>query len=379
MVTVLENLLKHMDREQFQPLIIASLPGPYVDRMTSLGCEVIVLNSRVGELIKDIAVSGKRNPLKYINLYRQMRIDAKKLRTILQKNNVDILHTHHHHHHILGGMSCKWQLSNIWHMHAVVNRKAFCDLSWMIFNFMAWWYAARIIAISNAVKNNMASLVKRKTTVVYNSVMLEEFGKITPAEAKHNLGFPEDRRIVGTVGRFVPLKGFRDFISMAEIVTETDKDVYFLIVAPIESPEESEYQKICLRQIEKAGLKDRFTIKNNLLNAAQFMPAIDIFILATVSWEGFGIAVLEAQASGKPAVVTDCGGPSDIIVDGQNGFIVPRMDYKTMADRVLKLLLDEELCRQMGAASRKRAGETQFNTIERVKQIENIYLSLAKN
>jgi glycosyltransferase involved in cell wall biosynthesis len=363
-----------MDRERFQPLVIAALPGVYTDMMVETGYEVKILHSQVGSLINDILSCGRRNPLYFLRLYSHMRKDAKKLRKVLQENKVDILHTHHHHHHLLGGMACKGQLPNVWQVHAIVDRKSAYGLKWRALNFFAS-RPSRIIAVSSAVRDHMAKSVQGKTTVINDGIEVERFGKVASAEAKCALGFSPEARIVGMVGTFLPDKGLHDFISMAEIAAPKHKDVHFVLIGPSDKPEQTEYRNACLQQIERAGLKNRFTITGLLQDPASFMPSIDI--LVHPSWrEGFGLGVLEAQACGIPVVATDCGGPADIIIDGKTGYIVPLRDINAMAEHVSKLLADRELAKQMGSAAKARANAPQFNIVNTVRQIENIYLSI---
>lgn len=68
--------------------------------------------------------------------------------------------------------------------------------------------------------------------------------------------------------------------------------------------------------------------------------------------EGFGIVVIEAMACGIPVVATRCGGPDGIIMDGEDGFLVPRDDAATMAERLTRLLQQPVLNREMGVKAR---------------------------
>jgi glycosyltransferase involved in cell wall biosynthesis len=61
--------------------------------------------------------------------------------------------------------------------------------------------------------------------------------------------------------------------------------------------------------------------------------------------EGFAIPVLEAMACGCAVVATDCGGPRDIIVNGENGFLAETANAKQIADKI-KLLLDNPQLRR---------------------------------
>lgn len=68
--------------------------------------------------------------------------------------------------------------------------------------------------------------------------------------------------------------------------------------------------------------------------------------------EGLGIVILEAMASGVPAVCTRCGGPETSVVDGVTGFLVPIADTTAFANRLVTLLSNRSLRDAMGRASR---------------------------
>jgi glycosyltransferase involved in cell wall biosynthesis len=71
--------------------------------------------------------------------------------------------------------------------------------------------------------------------------------------------------------------------------------------------------------------------------------------------EGFGVACLEAMAHGRPVVATDVGGLRDLVVDGENGLVVPARDPRALRVALERLLEDRPLRRRLGAAGRERA------------------------
>jgi glycosyltransferase involved in cell wall biosynthesis len=79
-----------------------------------------------------------------------------------------------------------------------------------------------------------------------------------------------------------------------------------------------------------------------------------IWFLASRS-EGFSCPVLEAMACGCAVVATDCGGPRDIIVDGENGFLVPVGDVDRMVERIRFLLSHPEVRQRIVANARQTA------------------------
>lgn len=79
----------------------------------------------------------------------------------------------------------------------------------------------------------------------------------------------------------------------------------------------------------------------------------DLFILSSDE-EGFGMVIMEAMACGIPVVSTDCGGPSTLITNGSDGYLVPVGVSQILADRVQELLSDEEKRRQFAGNARKK-------------------------
>ena len=99
----------------------------------------------------------------------------------------------------------------------------------------------------------------------------------------------------------------------------------------------------------------------------------DIFVLPTRA-DSFSIASLEAMATGLPVIIVPVGGISDIVIDGETGYLIKKDDIEELSNRILKLRDDCELRYRMGANSRKRI-ETHFN----IKTISNKVVELLKN
>jgi glycosyltransferase involved in cell wall biosynthesis len=86
--------------------------------------------------------------------------------------------------------------------------------------------------------------------------------------------------------------------------------------------------------------------------AAAYASA-DVFVFPSTT-DTFGNVIIEAQASGLPCVVSDQGGPRELVTDGEDGFITRGGDLPELCAAVRKLCADEELRRAMGAAARRR-------------------------
>ena len=77
-----------------------------------------------------------------------------------------------------------------------------------------------------------------------------------------------------------------------------------------------------------------------------------IFVLSS-RYEGFGMVLIEAMSFGIPCVSFDCNyGPSDIIKDGEDGFLIKNGDEKDFAQKLQELMRDENLRKEMGEKAR---------------------------
>ncbi len=74
--------------------------------------------------------------------------------------------------------------------------------------------------------------------------------------------------------------------------------------------------------------------------------------------ESFGVAVLEAGACGRAVIASRVGGVPEVLPDGRTGLLVPPRDVNSLADAIVTLARDKELCRKMGEAGYKWVAET---------------------
>lgn len=78
--------------------------------------------------------------------------------------------------------------------------------------------------------------------------------------------------------------------------------------------------------------------------------------LNTSKWEGFGLVITEAMECGVPVIAFDTDGPSEIITDGKDGFIIPKYDLNAFTDKMLDLAASYEMRSRMSQEAKKKAG-----------------------
>lgn len=131
-------------------------------------------------------------------------------------------------------------------------------------------------------------------------------------------------------------------------------------------------------QIRSRGLEGVVSLKGWTQNTIEEYHNSDIYVLSS-DYEGMPNALMEAMAVGLPCVSTDCPtGPSDLITDGENGYLIPVDDDDMLATRLTDLLESTEKRREMGQKAHLTMKE-KFNTEVITQQWEQLFLKLIKD
>jgi glycosyltransferase involved in cell wall biosynthesis len=146
---------------------------------------------------------------------------------------------------------------------------------------------------------------------------------------------------VGFVGQVTQRKGISYLIDAFE--TLRPLDVRLLIVGRPVGP-----RRPWLRE----GVTHEAPVARRDL--ARVYSRMDVVVLPSLI-EGFGLTALEAMACGVPVIVSEHTFGTDIVVDGENGFVVPIRDATAIAERIRKLVADEDLRAAMAANARSAA------------------------
>ena len=137
------------------------------------------------------------------------------------------------------------------------------------------------------------------------------------------------------VGRYTWQKGFDLLIDAWCMVTKHNKDWMLHIYGPGDN---DEYQ----RMADEKGVGNRFVCHSYAKNVYEKYLDSSIFVLSS-RYEGFGLVLAEAMASGLPSVAFSCpDGPADIVTDGVDGILVESGNVEKLAEGLLFLINHEE-------------------------------------
>lgn len=149
-----------------------------------------------------------------------------------------------------------------------------------------------------------------------------------------NSPFENKEKQILAVGKLTEQKGFERLIHA---VSKIDLGAWQVIIIG-EGPKHNEFSRL----IKNLNLETNVKLVGRKSNVYEYFQKASIFVLSS-HWEGFPNVLSEAMAHGCSCVSFDCKtGPSDIIEDGINGYLIPQNDVQALENKIHQLMHDEE-------------------------------------
>lgn len=210
-----------------------------------------------------------------------------------------------------------------------------------------------VYAPSHAIIDELSEHGIRNTELWSRGIDLSRFSpRWRSAELRASIGADDDTPVLLLVSRLVKEKNLADLAEAERILRERGSEHRLVLVG--DGPMRAELERL-LPHAHFAGHQTGEAL-------ARWYASGDVFVFPSTT-ETFGNVILEAQASGVPAVVVDAGGPPDLVEPGETGFIARANDPADFADKVQALLADPAERRRMGCRAREAAAERDWSAI----------------
>jgi glycosyltransferase involved in cell wall biosynthesis len=214
----------------------------------------------------------------------------------------------------------------------------------------------RFIAVSADIRtrlNRYEGIPVGAIDVIYNGLPApERISDTERAVLRAELGLPPDAFVVGTVGRFDPIKNLPMLIDSLAQVRATNPAVQGLLIGdgPVRPEVEAKIAAL------KAGAFIHLTGFRS--DARRVVQCLDLFVLASFS-EGTSMALLEAISCNIPVAVTAVGGNPEVVEAGVTGWVVPSGGVEALSQAIREAASGTGRARQLAEAGRQRF-ETYF-------------------
>ena len=194
--------------------------------------------------------------------------------------------------------------------------------------------------------------LQENTAIILNPVSRKYVGVPKPAER---------RKEVVQSARLVDFKNQSMLLDAFFVVHEKHPD-YCLKIYGSDSGDGT--RQILEKKIAEHKAQDYVLLMGNCDRLEQELTKAAVYAHSS-DWEGLPNSLIEAMALGLPVVATDCpcGGPAELIEEGENGLLVPVGDAKAMAEGILRLIEDPALAERLGENARRVADRCSEDTI----------------
>jgi glycosyltransferase involved in cell wall biosynthesis len=344
------NIAMALNKSKYKVIVYClASGGTLADKLKREGINVKILN-----------LKSYHNPINII-----------KLAHIFKKDNIKILHTHGYFASSFARLSAilaqvPIRLTTITSVYYENKLKHF------LIEKLLSFFTDRIVCVSSIVKDfikEKESIAEKKLFLLYNGINIKKPKYLDELCYRWHI-YPGDK-VIGTVARLEPAKGIEFLIKAAREILKQFYKVKFLIVG------DGSQRDFLERLTKELNLDEKVIFTGYMPEPQDVIDLMDVFVMPSTFREGCSLAISEAMAHSKPIVATCVGGNPEQVIDGLNGILVEPKDENCLAQAILILLKDKNLCERMKKES-KKIFERKFNIEKTIKILESLYDRLLK-
>ncbi len=230
----------------------------------------------------------------------------------------------------------------------------------------------RFIAVSEDVRNRLVKYEGvnfDQIEIVYNGAAPDlPLERAVREQVRQSLGIRPDDFLVGTAGRFDPIKNLPMLLKSIAGAREKTASIRGLLVG--NGPAFEQVRKLR----DNLGLSEVVVMPGHRDDARQLIQCMDLFVLSSFS-EGTSMALLEAMAGGVPVAVTAVGGNPEVVLCGRTGWVVPSDSVRDLEDAILEAASHPQKALQFAESGRLRFDE-RFTREKMLQSYRGIYREL---
>jgi glycosyltransferase involved in cell wall biosynthesis len=304
-----------------------------------------------------------------------------RLSTLMRETNAQVVHTHLWNGDVLGGLAARRAgipavatVYGAYHLPIGVTGLRGLRRHVLSQTFRAIYRSFdRVIAISQYVRDDLsgrAGLAARRSTidVIYPGVdRVQIVSQAVAAADRRDTRPGDDQPRIINVANFFPIKGQEWLLRALPLVLARFPRVRCVFTS--DGPDRRPMEALAAN----LGVRGQVDFEGGTTTSRLFdlMSDSDVFVFPSLS-EGFGLAILEAWASGIPVVASRVGAIPEIIEHERTGLLVPPRDPGALANAIIAVLSDRALAQRLADAGRE-ALRTRFSSDDMVEQTMNVY------
>lgn len=266
---------------------------------------------------------------------------AKRLKAIAQETKTDLIFIHNSQSHTIAVLSAVFFGLKI---PLVLCRTMIKKIDTNFFRKWKYNYPGikKIICVSNPVVEVLKPAIHdhSRLCVVGSVTDLKKFGKENTGILRREFNIPEDYKIVGNVSAFVPVKDHVTWVNTVEELVKRNIKAKYILIG--DGPLEDDIKAL----VKSKHLEKHIIFAGFRKDVPEILPELDLFLFTSKN-EATGSVVLEAYASKVASVAARAGGTSEVLIDGETGFLAEAGNATDFADKAEMILSNPELKQKM--------------------------------
>ncbi|MBI3780395.1 MAG: glycosyltransferase [candidate division NC10 bacterium] len=334
--TVLLTLVRGLDRTRFRPMVVFLKDGPFAEEVASVGVETVVIPTRRARYLPDTL--------------RAIRA----IRRLIRERQVKLVFGNMAMGHLYGGLAALGTAAKaVWFQHGIITHPDLVD------RLIRWIPSIHAYVNSHSAARQSAGRSRDCAEVIFPGVDLGRFEKsrYPYGATREELGIPPNAPVVMSVARFQRWKGQEVLLEAAGLIQRRGINAHFILVGDTVAGLEPDHRKAVSRRAGDLGLQKAVHFVGFRNDVPRLLRDADVLAHSSILPEAFGLVLVEAMAMELPVVASQGGGPDEIVVEEETGYLVPPGDPEALAERVMDLLADPGRRTAMGQAGRRRAEE----------------------
>ena len=361
---VLLELIKGLDRQEFEAHVILPNDGVLVEALRQVGAQVSVL---------DYPILRRKyfNPKGIADYIRSYNFYAKQIALYAREHSIDMVHNNTA--AVLEGiyLKRKLKLPLIWHVHEIIVKpKAISDF----INMLMGRYADKIVTVSQAVANHIKQspfIKDSQVEVIYNGVDNAVYYPMDASSIREKFDIAQDALVIGMIGRVNAIKGQNDFIEAVEPLLEKNEKAVAFLAGGVFPGEEWRLEELDKR-IASSSVVSQIHRIDYYDKTSELYNMFDIFVLPSIKPDSLPTVVLEAMACSKPVVGYNNGGIAEMVVDDKSGCLVKPNRPQELSNAISLLLDSSEKREKFGRVGYQRQKEL-FSLESYIKNFSELY------
>jgi len=343
------DLIKHLDKTKFEPVVLSFTEGPMVDTLQNWGIKTHVIYTE-----------------------RAFNFSVwKRVKRFLETEKIELVHAHGTRANSnVFWAARKLKLPLVYTVHGWSFHQ---DQPFLIRKlretgekFLTRKSDLTVCVSNSNWKDGKERIGLDRSVIINYGIDLDKFNpNTTYSNLREELGIDKNDTLVGYLVRMTIQKDPHTMIEAIARIAETTNKVKFLIVG------DGDLKESTVALAQKLNVESSIIFQNFRQDIPNVLSNIDIYCLPSL-WEGLPIGLLEAMAMKKAIVATPVDGTKEAVKNHDSGLLVPHHSPVELANAILRLHERKDLINLYGENAR-RTIEERFEVKRMAREVEEVY------